>query len=203
VPETSLLAPILSGVFAFVGVLLAQAVVVWTQRKKVFDEDMRRWQEERRTLYARFVSEADAIAHRIHDAHETNKPSKLPNIYDPEDYRIEALLNEILLIASPEVVEAAQELDARVFIHLLETWRWVTGAGDLEDAQELASMDQETQSDLAKDPRTARTKFLQIARKELMEPSSMKGNKGFILFSRADTDSLARKKKKKKKKGKK
>lgn len=182
----SLLAPILSGAFAFAGVLLAQTVLLWTHKRKVVDEDMRRWQAERRTLYASFVSESERIASMIDRAHSTSDLSVLPNIHDQDEYKVEAILNEVMLIGSPQVVVAAQELASRTFIDLLGTWKWVIGDGTEDDQSDLSTMDEETREGYRRPQRMARVQFLREARNELMNPSNAKPEDEFVLFPGLD-----------------
>jgi hypothetical protein len=76
--SANLLTPVLTGSFAFVGVLVAQLVIVWMQRSKVLAEDTRRWHSERRSLYAQFLAHAREIDERISSAAEEDNPRELP-----------------------------------------------------------------------------------------------------------------------------
>jgi hypothetical protein len=175
VTDPAIATALLSGAFAFVGVVLAQFVVVWSQRRKVFDEDMRRWQTERRALYARIYSESDALDSRIASCITRNNPSDLPNIHDRTDYLIAGLFDEVLLIGSPNVVEASKELDAQILARLIVTWRYAI------DGQ-LSDMDENEAKQFTIDQRMAQIKFLQAARNELLTPWKSKSYSTYRLF---------------------
>ncbi|WP_161952669.1 hypothetical protein [Actinoplanes sp. TFC3] len=54
--------PLVAGLFAFFGVLLAQVVTLWIERGRNRRDDRRRWDQERRTLYARIFDYATVKA---------------------------------------------------------------------------------------------------------------------------------------------
>src|SRR5262245_45462964 len=46
--------PVLAGAFAFFGVVLAQGVALWIDRRRRKDEAQRRWDRERQEIYVQF-----------------------------------------------------------------------------------------------------------------------------------------------------
>lgn len=63
----SLTAGIITGIFAFVGVLVAQLVAVVLDRIRTSRDDARRWHAERREVYARFVGYFNDAAKVLYD----------------------------------------------------------------------------------------------------------------------------------------
>jgi hypothetical protein len=57
--------PLIAGVFAPGGVVVAQVNAIVMDRLRVRREDARRWHEDRRTVYARYLNAADAAAQQI------------------------------------------------------------------------------------------------------------------------------------------
>lgn len=48
--------PVLAGGFALAGVLIAQSVALWIDRRKTRREDQRRWDRERQTTYVTYIA---------------------------------------------------------------------------------------------------------------------------------------------------
>lgn len=177
----SLTVPLLTGTFAFTGVVLAQLVAVWLQRRRALYEDTRRWHTERRTLYAEFMTIVEDVDRRTSLAIEENDTSMLPNIHDPEDCPIPSVEREIQLIAPHTVVEAARYLDAVVSVRLLRAWQVAI------DGYPLAEVDVDDEDDRHKrDLRVARSDFIEVARQDLTNPNKTRPGRQRIYASRAE-----------------
>ncbi len=110
--DAPLLTALLSGMFAFLGVLVAQGVVVWSQRRRLIDDDARRWLVERRVLYAKLLGDSQSIQGRIDEALSENDYRRLPDVFDPNGLAASffSTIGEIRLIGSDSVVRAADQL---------------------------------------------------------------------------------------------
>jgi hypothetical protein len=105
--------PLVAGVFALGGVVLAQVNAVVMDRLRVRREDARRWHEDRRAVYARYLNAADAAVRQI-----TSGPVDGDHRND-DDWRaavaralgeLGGVRTEIQLVASVAVYDLAREL---------------------------------------------------------------------------------------------
>ncbi|MFE3172658.1 hypothetical protein ACFXPA_28690 [Amycolatopsis sp. NPDC059090] len=179
----NLIIPVLTGSFAFVGVLVAQLVIVWMQRSKVLAEDMRRWHSERRSLYAQFMAHAREIDDKISDAANEDDPRELPNIHDRNSYRLGAIEDEIMLIAPHSVVVAARKLSVVLLDRTITAWQL---AGD--DCLGDLAVDENNAEELAYQSalRVATTDFIETARQDLINPLKIRSVKRRIFASREE-----------------
>lgn len=175
--EHSLVAPLLSGSFAFIGVVLAQFVIVWLQKRRTFDEDARRWQMDRRILYARLLSESNRMDILISTAVEDDNPYDLPNFHE-DHFGIEGIVHEIVLIGSDEVVVAARNLDNKIYDRLRITWGYAVDTPEIS----LRYMTTQKQDQLSREHRAAYIEFLYAARNELASPGRAKVTTNFNPF---------------------
>ncbi|MBL7259154.1 hypothetical protein [Paractinoplanes lichenicola] len=100
--------PVVAGIFAFLGVILAQVVSVVIENGRAKREDRVRWHTQRRELYAEFLKSAIAYLDEIHRKINENDF----NEKRMENYPGELLVKQLELnfIASDEVQKSAQEL---------------------------------------------------------------------------------------------
>lgn len=155
---------VLTGAFAFAGVILAQVVIVWSQRRRIADEDARRWHAERRTLYAQFIKQCDDVDQRLSDAISERNSRKLPNLHNNNDYPMDATELEIRLLAPEVVVEAARALYASILTKSINAWRYALDGDFDEFSDEHDALEYEWPI------RTDRMNFIEVARRDLMTP---------------------------------
>jgi len=102
--------PLVSGAFAFVGVLLAQGVGLYSERRKTKREDERRWHAERRVVYAAFTRglriSLDSLINRFENKDgDKGTLDYLNSPADPPD--LKSQIDEVELLATKEVADAA------------------------------------------------------------------------------------------------
>jgi hypothetical protein len=105
--------PLIAGVFALGGVLLAQVNAIVMDRLRVRREDARRWHEDRRAVYARYLNAADAAVRQI----TSGRVDGDHRVDDEWRAAVAGVLGElgrvrteIQLVASVAVYAAAREL---------------------------------------------------------------------------------------------
>lgn len=174
--NTPLAVPITTGAFAFTGVLIAQLVAICIQWRKTLNDDIRRWHFERRTLYAEYLAHCQELCDRMSDAIEIDDFTYLPNIHDEDECRLDALMNEIQLIAPKVVVDRARRLTIVVFIRAIHAWRCAIEERSLNELE-----DNETYDDKV---RLARVEFIDAARRDLLTPSRLR-TEGWIFPPKA------------------
>lgn len=94
--------PALSGAVAFLGVLLAQGVALWIDRRRRINETQRRWDRERQSTYVAFI----AAVYECLDANSAShvRPSKELVVAD----------SSIQLLASRPVADCARQIVALI-----------------------------------------------------------------------------------------
>jgi hypothetical protein len=97
--------PLLSGVFAFIGVAFAQVVVLYTDRRKSAREDRTRWHNERRVLYSQFAKQLGDLAEVITRDHELQVPADETSA--KLDEQLSGSYEELTFLAGREVLSAA------------------------------------------------------------------------------------------------
>jgi hypothetical protein len=97
--------PLLSGVFAFIGVAFAQVVVVYTDRRKSAREDRTRWHNERRVLYSQFAKQLGNLREMITSDHESQVPADETSA--KMDEQLSSSYEELTFLAGREVISAA------------------------------------------------------------------------------------------------
>lgn len=97
--------PLLSGVFAFIGVAFAQIVVLYTDRRKAVREDRTRWHNERRVLYSQFAKQLGDIREMITSDHESHVP--VDKTLAKMDGQLSPSYEELTFLAGREVISAA------------------------------------------------------------------------------------------------
>jgi hypothetical protein len=90
--------PALGGAVAFLGVLLAQGVALWIDRRKRVAETQRRWDRERQSSYVAFIAAVYECLDA--DSARTVKPSKDLLLAD----------SSIQFLASRQVADCAREI---------------------------------------------------------------------------------------------
>lgn len=110
--------PLIAGAFALGGVVLAQANAIVMDRVRVRREDARRWHDDRRAVYARYLNAADTAVRQIVSGRvDGDRPDA-----DADQWRVAVarvleelgdVRTEIQLVASVAVFEAARELLAQ------------------------------------------------------------------------------------------
>jgi hypothetical protein len=105
--------PLIAGVFALGGVVLAQANAIVMDRLRVRREDERRWHEDRRAVYARYLNVADAAVRQITsgrvDGDHRNDDEWRAVVAGVLD-ELGGVRTEIQLVASVAVYDVAREL---------------------------------------------------------------------------------------------
>jgi hypothetical protein len=105
--------PLIAGLFALGGVLLAQVNAIVMDRLRVRREDARRWHEDRRAVYARYLNAADTAVRQI------TSGRVIGDHRDDDEWRaavagvlgeLGRVRTEIQLVASVAVYAAAREL---------------------------------------------------------------------------------------------
>ena len=167
--SVSIVWPVLTAICAFGGVLIAQAVVIWAQHDRFAGEDARRWQAERRALYAKLLGTVHNLEARVSHGIDAKDPSLIPSPYDDEAQRLETLTHEIDLIGSDAVVEATNEVSVAALLLMLEAWgpltRQLDEQNDGDDVWTWPEIDVTEEEDRL---RIARVKFARAARAELL-----------------------------------
>lgn len=97
--------PLLSGVFAFIGVAFAQIVVLYTDRRKAAREDRTRWHNERRVLYSQFAKQLGDLRGMIRSDHESHVPAD--KTFAKLDEQLSSSYEELTFLAGREVISAA------------------------------------------------------------------------------------------------
>lgn len=100
--------PALSGAFAFVGVLMAQFVTVYLDRRRSRREDHQRWHGERRVAYGAFMKALRQSESAFLDALDDPDPAINAEAAESlRSHQAEALLGEIELLATEKVAGTA------------------------------------------------------------------------------------------------
>lgn len=101
---------LVAGLFGLVGVAVAQLVAVRLERARTRREDTRRWHSERRKTYAEFLAATYTLYRHAGDHWDD------PGTSEEKGLLREAVLKvqEVLLIASQPVADAAVELHRRL-----------------------------------------------------------------------------------------
>jgi hypothetical protein len=97
--------PLLSGVFAFVGVAFAQVVVLYTDRRRSTREDQTRWHNDRRVLYSQFSRQLRDLGEMITSDHEAQVPAD--ETFTKIDLQLSASYEELTFLAGRPVINAA------------------------------------------------------------------------------------------------
>ena len=102
--------PILSGIFALVGVALGQGVLIRNERWKGRREDERRWHNTRLELYLKFVDEFENFRDELESFATDATPSSDFGLEDVKN--LGRLVNHIRLISTEPVYDAASRCGA-------------------------------------------------------------------------------------------
>lgn len=97
--------PLVSGVIAFVGVLLAQSVALYNERRKTKREDARRWHTERRAVYVAFIRGLRTCMEGLAEQFYGTQDSSASVIQGAVD--LERQMEEVDLLATTQVADAA------------------------------------------------------------------------------------------------
>jgi hypothetical protein len=97
--------PLLSGVFAFIGVAFAQVVVLYTDRRKSVREDRTRWHNERRVLYSQFAKQLGDLREMI--ASDRKSQVSVDETHAKMDEQLSSSYEELTFLAGREVIGAA------------------------------------------------------------------------------------------------
>ncbi|GAA1624642.1 hypothetical protein [Actinoplanes couchii] len=103
--------PLVTGLFALGGVLVAQVVIVRLDRLRIQREDSRRWLSERRRIYASLLAAAEAIYARLKQGwHEDGGISE----YRDDLTSLHVLCQEVRLMSAGDVNAAAWRVSEKL-----------------------------------------------------------------------------------------
>jgi hypothetical protein len=126
--------PLVAGIFAFTGVIVAQVVIVILDFLKIRREDARRWHTDRRKIYAECLAAAVKIATYVVGYRTGNAidEAKLWEMHEDLIYKSE----EINIVASESVREAMNRLG-----HILqEQLSYIMNKGKEPSEERLSQM---------------------------------------------------------------
>ncbi|MFI6869221.1 hypothetical protein [Nocardia sp. NPDC050406] len=159
--NSALLGPLLSGAFAFIGVVLAQSVVIWAQKDKFEREDFRRFHSDKRRLYGDFLVRIRRSKMQVSRAIDDDDVTRLPDPH-ADEVDTELLVEEIRLIGTGATVEAALKVEASYLAFMLNVWKSAmdNGGDIIIDSEEIDEYEELI--------RNSEMEFIEVARRELL-----------------------------------
>ena len=106
--------PIVAGVFAFFGVLLAQGVGLYSARRAERIADQKRWHDDRRKVYVDFLGVVREIQHTDDLPRDADAQKEFAGIFE----RCDRLYLEVELLGAQSTVQKAHD----VYEHAMNLW---------------------------------------------------------------------------------